>query len=284
MIQLQNLTKSFGDRVLLDSVTWQITDRERVGLCGANGAGKTTLLKVMAGLDEPDSGAILKPAALTVGYLPQDGLTHSGRALFEEAASAFGDLVAIKDEMPVAGQALTVGSRTYGPPAPEDSEVVRRLRAAGAIPIGITNVPELMMWPWTATVANGVTRNPWNPARTTGGSSGGSAAAVAAGMVPAATGSDGGGSIRIPAACCGLVGMKPSRGRVPGTSWVSMSVFGALARTVKDSALLLDVLARPSGEPPCGRSWTACRTATARSCRRCWAWRSGACCCAASRG
>ena len=75
MIQLSDLTKSFGDRVLLDHVTWQITDRERVGLCGPNGAGKTTLLKMMAGLDEPDSGAILKPAALTVGYLPQDGLT-----------------------------------------------------------------------------------------------------------------------------------------------------------------------------------------------------------------
>ena len=76
MIQLSDLTKSFGDRVLLDHVTWQITDRERVGLCGPNGAGKTTLLKMMAGLDEPDSGAILKPSTLTVGYLPQDGLTH----------------------------------------------------------------------------------------------------------------------------------------------------------------------------------------------------------------
>ena len=74
MIQLSELTKSFGDRVLLDHVTWQITARERVGLCGPNGAGKTTLLRMMAGLDEPDSGAILKPAALTVGYLPQDGL------------------------------------------------------------------------------------------------------------------------------------------------------------------------------------------------------------------
>jgi amidase len=157
--------------------------------------------------------------------------------------------IAIKDDQPVAGQAVTRGSRSHGPPESADGELVKRLRQAGAIPVGITNVPELMIWPWTATVANGVTRNPWNPARTTGGSSGGSAAAVAAGMVPAATGSDGGGSIRIPAACCGLVGMKPSRGLVPGTSWVSMSVFGALARTVKDSALLLEVLARPGGDP-----------------------------------
>jgi len=85
--------------VLLDHVTWQITDRERVGLCGPNGAGKTTLLRMMAGLDEPDSGAILKPASLTVGYLPQDGLTHSGRTVFEEASSAFEDLLATKAEM-----------------------------------------------------------------------------------------------------------------------------------------------------------------------------------------
>ena len=99
MIQLSELTKSFGDRVLFDHVTWQITDRERVGLCGPNGAGKTTLLRMMAGLDEPDSGGVLKPAALTVGYLPQDGLTHSGRTVFDEAASAFGELIAMKAEM-----------------------------------------------------------------------------------------------------------------------------------------------------------------------------------------
>src|SRR5438067_12137752 len=99
MIQLSELTKSFGDRVLLDHVTWQITDRERVGLCGPNGAGKTTLLRMMAGLEEPDSGGILKPATLTVGYLPQDGLTHAGRTVFEEAASAFSALLAMKDEM-----------------------------------------------------------------------------------------------------------------------------------------------------------------------------------------
>ena len=99
MIQLQELTKSFGDRVLFDHVTWTISDRERVGLCGPNGAGKTTLLRMMAGLDEPDSGGILTPAALTVGYLPQDGLTHAGRTLFEEASGAFAELLAIKAEM-----------------------------------------------------------------------------------------------------------------------------------------------------------------------------------------
>ena len=94
MLQLSELTKSFGDRVLFDRVVWQITARERVGLCGPNGAGKTTLLRMMAGLDEPDSGAIIKPAALTVGYLPQDGLSHAGRTVFEEASSAFASLLA----------------------------------------------------------------------------------------------------------------------------------------------------------------------------------------------
>jgi len=171
-------------------------------------------------------------------------------AATEKTSSSNGPLtgvpIAIKDDMPVAGQSMTRGSRSYGPAEPADGEVVRRLRAAGAIPIGITNVPELMIFPWTASAANGVTRNPWDPTRTPGGSSGGSAAAVASGMVPCATGSDGGGSIRIPAACCGLVGMKPSRGRVSAwparEGWLGLSVFGALARTVADSALLLDVI------------------------------------------
>jgi len=99
MIQLFELTKTFGDRVLFDGVTWQIVARERVGLCGPNGAGKTTLLKMMAGLEEPDSGAILKPSTLTVGYLPQDGLSHAGRTVFEEASSAFGRLLDMKAEM-----------------------------------------------------------------------------------------------------------------------------------------------------------------------------------------
>ncbi|MCC7417454.1 MAG: ABC-F family ATP-binding cassette domain-containing protein [Acidobacteria bacterium] len=99
MIQLSELTKSFGERVLFDRVTWQITDRERVGLCGPNGSGKTTLLRMMAGLEEPDSGAVVKPASLTVGYLPQDGLSHAGRTVFEEASSAFADLLAMKAEM-----------------------------------------------------------------------------------------------------------------------------------------------------------------------------------------
>jgi len=161
--------------------------------------------------------------------------------------------IAVKDEMELAGQVATRGTRSYGPPAAADHEVVRRLRAAGAIPVGMTNAPELCIFPWTASRANGVTRNPWDPTRTPGGSSGGSAAAVAAGMVAAATAGDGGGSIRIPAACCGLVGLKPSRSPAADeltSGWLGLTVLGALARTVADSALLLDVIyPDPAGAP-----------------------------------
>src|SRR5205814_1874559 len=122
MIQLSELTKSFGDRVLFDHVTWQITDRGGVGLCGPNGAGKTTLLRMMAGLDEPDSGAVLQPASLTVGYLPQDGLSHSGRSVFDEAASAFGELLAIKEEM--HGLEARLGDE--GIPAPQHGAMLHR--------------------------------------------------------------------------------------------------------------------------------------------------------------
>ena len=176
----------------------------------------------------------------------------------DERAGSDGPLagvpIAVKDDLAVGGHTATKGSRSFGPAATTDAEAVRRLRAAGAIPIGITNVPELMIFPWTITEANGVTRNPWNLERTPGGSSGGSASAVAAALVAAATASDGGGSIRIPAACCGLVGMKPTRGRVPspagGPGWLALSVYGALARTVADSALLLDVMHRVGPEDP----------------------------------
>ena len=99
MIQLSTLTKSFGDRVLLDRVTWQIDDRERVGLSGPNGAGKTTLLRMLGGMEEPDGGSIVKPAGLTIGYLPQDGLSHSGRTLREEAGLAFKALLDMRNEI-----------------------------------------------------------------------------------------------------------------------------------------------------------------------------------------
>lgn len=99
MLQLQDVTKAFGEKTLLEHVTWQVGDRDRVGLCGPNGAGKTTLLKMLAGLDEPDSGFIQKPKALTLGYLPQDGLAHSGRTVVAEASLALKPLLDLKDEM-----------------------------------------------------------------------------------------------------------------------------------------------------------------------------------------
>jgi amidase len=162
--------------------------------------------------------------------------------------------VAIKDNVDMAGEVATHGTDAYGEPAREDSEVVRRLRAAGAIPIGLTHLPELAAWPFTESATWGVTRNPWDRDRVPGGSSGGSAAAVAAGLAGAALGSDGAGSIRIPCAQCGLFGIKPQRDRVslaPATEhWHGLSVLGPIARSVADAALFLDVVAdRAPAEP-----------------------------------
>ncbi|MQY33975.1 putative amidase AmiA2 [Streptomyces sp. RB17] len=152
--------------------------------------------------------------------------------------------VAVKDDMDVAGEPTAFGCAGAFPPVAEDGEAVRRLRAAGAVIVGKTNTCELGQWPFTEGPAFGDTRNPWNPAHTPGGSSGGSAAAVAAGLVPAALGSDGAGSVRIPAAWTGLVGIKPQRGRIStwprGESFQGITVNGTLARTVADAALLLD--------------------------------------------
>jgi amidase len=155
--------------------------------------------------------------------------------------------VAIKDNVPVQGVSVRNGSAaTPAGPCADDHEVVRRVRAAGAIVVGITRVPELSIWA-TSEDAWGVARNPWNRTRTPGGSSGGSAAAVASGMVPIAHGNDAAGSIRIPAACCGVVGIKPGAGVVPSqlgvNSWFGMAENGAIAGTVTDAALMLAVLA-----------------------------------------
>jgi amidase len=153
--------------------------------------------------------------------------------------------IAVKEDIDVAGEVTTYGTNAHGGPARADAEVVRRLREAGAVIIGKTNVPELMQWPFTETATFGATRNPWDLQRAPGGSSGGSAAAVAAGLVGAALGSDGAGSIRIPAAWCGLFGLKPQRGRVSlaprARAWHGLSVNGVLARSVADTALFHDV-------------------------------------------
>ena len=192
------------------------------------------------------------------------GAVYAERALAEadaadrrraggDDAPLLGVPFAVKDEIDIAGEITSRGTGAITTRAPADAEVVRRLRAAGAVVVGKTTMPEVGLWPFTESITWGVTRNPWNTDRTPGGSSGGSAAAVAAGLVPGALAADGAGSIRIPAACCGLFGLKPQSGRVPraphdrdGSTWI---VFGALTRSVLDSAVVLDVLA-DGGDAP----------------------------------
>ncbi|MEV0961596.1 amidase [Streptomyces sp. NPDC049910] len=164
----------------------------------------------------------------------------------EERGPLHGVPVAIKEENDVEGRVTTFGTAANTRPAPTDSEVVRRLRAAGAVIVGKTNMPEFGLFPFTESSAHGSTRNPWAPDRSPGGSSGGSASAVAAGLVPAAIGGDGGGSIRIPAACCGLFGLKPTRGRVSTAPhphlWWGLGALGPLTRSVLDSGLVYDAI------------------------------------------
>jgi amidase len=164
--------------------------------------------------------------------------------------------MAIKDNRPVAGMPLTMASDLFADVVPpHDSFSVRRLREAGFIFVGKTALPEMGILPTTESRRFGPTHNPWRLDRTPGGSSGGSAAAVAAGMVPIAHGNDGGGSIRIPAACCGLVGLKPARGRVsvgPDGGQSFLVSDGVLSRSVGDTVAALDVLA---GYEPGDATW-----------------------------
>jgi len=160
----------------------------------------------------------------------------------------------VKDLTATAGIRTTYSCRAFAANVPKfDVEIVRRMRAAGFVLIGKTNTPEFGTTAVTESDLNGICRNPWDPQRTPGGSSGGAAAAVAAGLAPIAHGSDGGGSIRIPAACCGLFGLKVSRGRhtpAPYGDLYGLSVHGSLARTVADSAAFLDAIAGPEpGDP-----------------------------------
>ena len=152
--------------------------------------------------------------------------------------------VAVKDVVDVAGETTSLGTHAVTRQARADGEVVRRLGAAGAVLVGKTNLSELQIWALTASAAWGVTRNPWNAERSAGGTSGGSAVAVAAGMAAVAHGVDGGGSIRLPAAWCGLVGFKPAADPAVGSweAWHGLAVHGALARSVRDAALLAAVL------------------------------------------
>ncbi|MBK5305722.1 MAG: amidase [Frankiaceae bacterium] len=220
--------------------------------------------------------ALLRSGALTAEQLLDiclerinryDGRLGAFRTLFRDRARAeavaadaartagqdrplLGIPIAIKDNIAIEGHAPSMGTGSPEPVAARDAELVRRLRDAGAVIVGTTRLPELALWPFTESATWGATRNPWDTERTTGGSSGGSAAAVAAGLVAAAHASDGGGSIRIPAACCGLVGLKPQRELVPlgaggddaAEHWHGLSVAGVLTRTVADTALVLEVM------------------------------------------
>ncbi|MHB8219588.1 MAG: amidase [Acidimicrobiales bacterium] len=201
----------------------------------------------------------LDPALRAVIWRNDDEARGQARAMADAIAGGREDLgpfagvpIPVKDLTPVAGWPLTYGS--YAAPAgvgTEDELVVVALRRAGFILTGRTNTPEFGTIPATENVRYGITRNPWDLSRTPGGSSGGAAAAVASGMFPIAHGSDGGGSIRIPASCTGLVGLKSARGRVPAIvpGWLGASVEGVLARTVADAAGALDAVSGP--DPLC---------------------------------
>ncbi|CAN5588330.1 amidase [soil metagenome] len=223
----------------------QIAEAVRGGQLSATAATEQALARISQ--HDPDVGAfrtvraaraLAEAAAVDAAVTAHDGPTDLPLA---------GVPLAIKDNVPVTGEALLNGSAGSDDTVQDhDHEVVRRLRAAGAVVVGLTNVPELCVFGATDS-AIGITANPWDLQRSPGGSSGGSAAAVAAGMVPIAHGNDGMGSIRIPAACAGLVGIKPGLGLVPADlgngSWFDMAENGPLATTVADCALMLSVLA-----------------------------------------
>jgi len=178
--------------------------------------------------------------------LAERALTEAEEADRGGEGSLRGVPIAIKDVEDVRGVVTQFGTGAFDRPAAADGELVQRLRAAGAVIIGKTTLPELAICAFTESQRWGITRNPWDTQRSPGGSSGGSGAAVAAGLVGAASASDGGGSIRIPAAFCGLFGLKPQRGRLPLTPadhWWGLSVHGCLTRTVLDTALFLDATA-----------------------------------------
>jgi amidase len=170
----------------------------------------------------------------------------AARAAGEPPGPLHGVPIAIKEEVDVAGCVTTFGGHANSTPVAADGEIVRKLRAAGAVVVGKTAMPEFGAFPFTESEATGYTLNPWEESRSPGGSSGGSAVAVATGMVPVAIGGDGGGSIRVPSSFCGLFGLKPQRGRVSTAPhphlWWALGVVGPLTRSVPDSALVYDVV------------------------------------------
>jgi amidase len=209
---------------------------------------------VQASLDRIDE---LDPALNAfVDVLGDEALAAADEVSAGDERPFAGVPIAIKNNRALAGHRLTCGAELAGDWTPDyDSNAVRRIKEAGFVVVGTTTTPEWAILPWVNTKRFGPTRNPWDPERVSGGSSGGSATAVAAGMVPIAHANDGGGSTRIPAACCGLVGLKPARGRIsmaPEAGESFLAVEGVLTRTVRDTALALDLLAGPE---PGDASW-----------------------------
>jgi amidase len=211
---------------------------------------------VQASLDRIDA---LQPTINAFTHVAHESALQTARAISAGDPRPFAGVpIAVKDNRAVAGMPLTMCSDLFGAyVARGDAYLVRRLRDAGFVIVGKTTLPENGILPTTESRRSGPTANPWARDRTPGGSSGGSAAAVAAGMVPIAHGNDGGGSIRIPAACCGLVGLKPARGRIslgPDAGHGFLVTDGVLTRTVADTAAALDVLA---GYEPGDATWAA---------------------------
>ena len=209
---------------------------------------------VEASLERIDA---LQPLLNAFVDVDRDGARAAAAAITAGDERPFAGVpVAIKNNRAVAGMRLTLGADLMGDRRPRhEHNVTRRLRAGGFVIVGTTTLPEWGILPVTEGLRLGPTRNPWDPERTPGGSSGGSAAAVAAEMVPLAHGNDGGGSLRVPAACCGLVGLKPQRGRIslaPDAGESFLVQDGVLTRSVQETALLLDLLAGPE---PGDASW-----------------------------
>ncbi|MDQ6834966.1 MAG: amidase, partial [Actinomycetota bacterium] len=232
---------------LLSQPALELAERVRSGECTASELVEACLRRI----DELD------PEINAFTHVAHDSALAEAEQIGPGDPRPFAGVpIAIKDNRPVAGMPLTMGSDLFADIVPRhDSFSVRRLKAAGFVIVGKTALPEMGILPTTESRRHGPTRNPWALDRTPGGSSGGSAAAVAAGMVPVAHGNDGGGSIRIPAACCGLVGLKPARGRVsvgPDAGQSYLVTDGVLTRTVADTAALLDVLA---GYEPGDATW-----------------------------
>ncbi len=220
--------------------------REQVGLLATGGVSSRELVEDSLRRTESAQRDLNAFRVIRAEEALEEAEAADRRIAEGDGGPLLGVPIAIKEDVDLAGHPTRFGCGGSCPPAERDAEVVRRLREAGAIVIGKTHAPEVGQWPFTEGPAFGATRNPWSMAHTPGGSSGGAAAAVAAGLVPAAIGSDGAGSIRIPAAWTGLVGLKPQRGRISTLpepeAFNGLTCFGPLTRSVVDAALLLDAV------------------------------------------